>query len=631
MSSKWVGNCNNRNASFTCFSYLNQYLLYHHHHHAFLLPPPTTIFSNPEKLLLCPTASSSRTSPPLILQPISRKILLAAGLHPSLPPADDDGEEEEGEATNALVTAAREAVRLYIEEQVGVSKEESLHISSNSPKYLGMLIQSVGELDQLSSSSYSSSSSSSALAFWSPSSSFMDKVYEMARRKGDKGMLPYLESIGLTLSSASHFARYLTSHSHTLPTLIHQVKHLKEIFFSDTDDQGIIGKYARTMMMHLSIYVDEDVQQTLSFFEKIQARRGGLKLLGSSDASFPQLIESFPSLLLLPIDSQVKLMVEFLKHIGVPQGCLRKLFLLFPPLISYDIEKEVKPRLLALQKVGAEYTDFGMLLIKYPWILSTSILANFGKVLDFFDEEKVPQDRVITAIKNWPLLLGCSVKRLKLMVEQFSELNITHKKLGRVIARSPQLLLQKPEEFTEVILFFKDLGLDEASVGRILARCPEIFAASIEETLKRKLAFLSSIGVSRDHLPRVIKKYPDFFVCDVDRALRPRMMYLMKIGLSKKDVGFMVRRFSPLLGYSIENVLRPKLEFLIDIMEKPLSDLVDYPRYFSYSLEKKIKPRYCVLKGKNLECSLKDMLNKNDEEFAAEFMGVGRMLALPVE
>lgn len=101
------------------------------------------------------------------------------------------------------------------------------------------------------------------------------------------------------------------------------------------------------------------------------------------------------------------------------------------------------------------------------------------------------------------------------------------------------------------------------------------------------------------------------------------MRYLMKIGLSKKAVGFMLRRFSPLLGYSIEEVLRPKLEFLRDVMKKPVTELIDYPRYFSYSLEKKIKPRYYVLKERNLECSLKDMLSKNDEEFAAEFMSAG--------
>ena len=103
----------------------------------------------------------------------------------------------------------------------------------------------------------------------------------------------------------------------------------------------------------------------------------------------------------------------------------------------------------------------------------------------------------------------------------------------------------------------------------------------------------------------------------------------MEIGLSERDVASMIHRFSPLLGYSIEVVLKPKLDYLINTMEKPLKEVVEYPRYFSYSLEKKIKPRYCVLKGRNIKCSLKDMLGKNDEEFAEEYMGIGRMLVLP--
>ena len=44
---------------------------------------------------------------------------------------------------------------------------------------------------------------------------------------------------------------------------------MKEILFSDSNDGGFLGKNARRMMMHLSIPVDEDIQQTLSFFEKV--------------------------------------------------------------------------------------------------------------------------------------------------------------------------------------------------------------------------------------------------------------------------------------------------------------------------------------------------------------------------
>ena len=99
-----------------------------------------------------------------------------------------------------------------------------------------------------------------------------------------------------------------------------------------------------------------------------------------------------------------------------------------------------------------------------------------------------------------------------------------------------------------------------------------------------------------------------------------RMKYLMNFGLSERDVAFMVRRFSPLLGYSIEEVLRPKLEFLLNTMDKPITEVVDNPRYFGYSLEKKIKPRFWIVKSRNVDCSLKDMLAINDHDFASHFI-----------
>ncbi|XP_019243963.1 PREDICTED: transcription termination factor MTERF2, chloroplastic isoform X2 [Nicotiana attenuata] len=454
----------------------------------------------------------------------------------------EDGEECEGGG----VAEAREAVSYYLEE-LGVSKEESVEIALNSPKYVSMLVDSVRDLDEFSLwNSWSTADAEEEKPYLTrPLSSFKRKVYMMAKQKGDKGMLPFLESIGLTLSSATHLARYLSSNS--LPILINKVKYVKEIFFANSDDGGLIARNARQMMMHLSISIDEDVQQTLSFFEKD----------------------------------------------------------------------------------GMEGKDFGQMLLKYPWILSKSILQNYEDILIFFDDEKVPKTSVAQAIKSCPLLLGLSVNKLKLVVEQFRNFGIRNQKLGKVIATSPQLLLQKPQEFHQVVCFLRDLGLDDDIIGRILGRCPEIFASSIGKTLKRKLNFLMGIGVSRRHLPRIIRKYPELFVCDIHRALLPRMTYLMHVGLSKREVALMVCRFSPLLGYSIDKVLKPKLEFLMNSMEKPISDVVEYPRYFSYSLEKKIKPRFWVLRGRNMECSLKSMLGKNDEEFAAEF-GERNMLVPPI-
>ncbi|KAK7325347.1 hypothetical protein VNO77_29509 [Canavalia gladiata] len=500
------------------------------------------------------------------------------------------------------------AVSTFLQE-LGVSEEDSVSIASKARGYVKMLVESVRDLEQ-----------------WDEqitSLSFKDKIVHIAAQKGDKGKVAYLETLGFTLSSSMNVARYLSAD--TLPSLIHKVTRMKQLFFSDAhshaDDFHLFIKHVRLMMCHLSISVDEDLQRTLSFFEKIEARRGGLNILASKEAAFNYLIESFPALLQLSVNDHLAPIVDFLQNIGIPRFRIPNIILAFPPIMLWNLQL-LETRILALKEINVVDKDYAKLLLKYPWVLSTSIQRNFTEVLAFLYSVKVPKMWIDRAIKSQPHLLGCSTSKLKLMVDEFVELGVQRKKLNKVIAKSPQLLLQKPKDFQQIVLFFENMDFDQETIGRILVRCPEIFAASINKTLQRKIEFLDGVGVSETFLPGVIRKYPELLVSDTDRTLPQRIMYLMKLGLSEKDIAFMVRTFSPLLGYSIEGVLRPKIDFLVNSMERPVRDVVGYPRYFSFSLEKKIKPRYWVLKGRNIKCSLKDMLGKNDEEFAAEFMGV---------
>ncbi|KAK8914050.1 hypothetical protein KSP39_PZI023998 [Platanthera zijinensis] len=594
---------------------------------------------------------SSSTNPsschlPLIL-PICRSS--SRLIQPRLPPrfptrvrfsAGENGQSSPREFEGSAIEEAREAIMEILREH-GASEEDTLCIASNSPQYLDMIVESVRELDE-----------HSLWSSWFPdmekggedivSLSFRSKVRCMAKSKRDGALLPFLESLGLRHSSAMLIARYLASEK--LPDLIDKVKFVKEMLFSSSDNMLVLKKNARRMMMHLSIFTDDDIQVTLAFFEKMEARHGGLSILEQGDTYFPHLVESFPKLLLLSVENHLKPLADFLVLIGVPKASIRTVVLLYPPIIFFDIENDIKPRLDLLKKAGFE-KDIGKILIKYPWVLSSCVQKNYDKIVVFFTSRKVPKESVDRAIKSWPHILGCSVNKMNSIVVQFGQLGVYGRRLVPVISSSPQLLLRKPDEFLQVVSFLKHFGFDAITIGKLLCRCPEIFAASVDDTLQRKVQILIDFGISKQYLPRVIRKYPELLLLDVNTTLlprnwrtlipdsidpspvptpwNPRMRYLMDIGLSNKEAVSMISRFSPLLGYSIEAVFKPKLEFLQTNMQKPLKELVEYPRYFSYSLDKKIKPRYWILKGRNITCSLKDMLGKNNEEFAEEFMGIG--------
>jgi len=126
-------------------------------------------------------------------------------------------EGENGELDSEEIEL-REVVSEILEE-AGVSKLECVQIAAKSPKYAKMLRDGVSDLDELSL--WNSWMREKQEEGGMVPVSFKEKVKHIAKEKRDNGKIPYLESIGLSLPSAIHLARLLSSES--LPSLIHKV------------------------------------------------------------------------------------------------------------------------------------------------------------------------------------------------------------------------------------------------------------------------------------------------------------------------------------------------------------------------------------------------------------------------
>lgn len=86
-------------------------------------------------------------------------------------------------------------------------------------------------------------------------------------------------------------------------------------------------------------------------------------MLGSVDASFRFLLESFPRLLLLSEENDMKPLVEFLESVGVSRDCLGKVLLLYPPIMLSRAEEMKRRVVAALEKVHA----ICLVLCKLAW------------------------------------------------------------------------------------------------------------------------------------------------------------------------------------------------------------------------------------------------------------------------
>lgn len=104
-------------------------------------------------------------------------------------------------------------------------------------------------------------------------------------------------------------------------------------------------------------------------------------------------------------------------------------------------------------------------------------------------------------------------------------------------------------------------------------------------------------------------------VSSVENTLIPKLKYLESLGLSRDDAVGMVLRCPSLLTFSIENNFKPKYEYLAEVMEKTMEELKEFPQYFAFSLEKRIKPRHVKVLQSGMEIPLPLMLKSTDEEF----------------
>nr|CAD1820343.1 unnamed protein product [Ananas comosus var. bracteatus] len=114
-----------------------------------------------------------------------------------------------------------------------------------------------------------------------------------------------------------------------------------------------------------------------------------------------------------------------------------------------------------------------------------------------------------------------------------------------------------------------------------------------------------------------ISRHATLLSCSVEEKLLPRLEFLESAGFSRKEARAMARRFPQLMCYSIEGNLRPKLGFLLDAMGRSPVELREFPHYFSFGLDGRIRPRHIACEERGVRLPLPAMLRPGDERFRA--------------
>ncbi|KAL6513914.1 hypothetical protein OROHE_019370 [Orobanche hederae] len=219
------------------------------------------------------------------------------------------------------------------------------------------------------------------------------------------------------------------------------------------------------------------------------------------------------------------------------------------------------------------------------------------------------------ALQRNPNLRAASLSTFNSITQCLSSMGLEISAIGRILDMYPELLTANPYSDIYPIFDFllNTVEIPFTGIRKSLIRCPRLLVSDPETQLKPAFEFLTQLGFSGPN--RLTSQTTHLLVSSVEFTLIPKMQFLLGLGLEHDEVKNMVLRSPGLLTFSVENNYKPKAEYFFKEINGDLKELKSFPQYFSFSLERKIKPRHSLLMVHGLSMSLSDMLKVSDEEF----------------
>ncbi|CAL9181076.1 unnamed protein product [Musa hybrid cultivar] len=283
--------------------------------------------------------------------------------------------------------------------------------------------------------------------------------------------------------------------------------------------------------------------------------------------------------------SSSSLSIEFFKQSGWSDAQVMKLMQREPRLLRANVETILKPRMRSLQDMGFSDTEIVQLVSSCP------------NMLNFCD--------IQPRINFWRSLLGSNERLIKACRRNMFLLASS---LARKIEPNISLL--------------RECGISEQHITQMVVRLPG-FLCHTEKSIKEAIKHVEELGVSRD-----CKMFPHALltVSTLSRfRLDATFATLMRFGWSQPDSIAAFRRHPGIWNLSKKN-LCDKMTFLMKEAGCELTYIICRPVLLTYSLEKRLRPRYEVLnflkQNKLLDegHNLQSVMLLSEEKFRNKFL-----------
>ncbi|XP_057829563.2 transcription termination factor MTERF9, chloroplastic [Cryptomeria japonica] len=240
--------------------------------------------------------------------------------------------------------------------------------------------------------------------------------------------------------------------------------------------------------------------------------------------------------------------------------------------------------------------------------------------------------QVTTVMRRQPKLLRKkSDHTARKAIHLLKDFELTNNQLKSLIVRNPTILSATANgQLKPKMEFLKNLGLATQEMRQIICRNPRLLTMSLENTIYPRITNLRNLFGSTVHLCLALKTVSELLTTDFEKQVKPKVEYVKNnIGISEGSKAFLRALYAIIsqsfetlekkikhmasLGLAEEEILlilkgnpiilscstkkvKENIDFLIHIAGLMPRIFAPYPLFLSYSVEKRLKPRYEVFK-----------------------------------
>ncbi|KAJ4978857.1 hypothetical protein NE237_009637 [Protea cynaroides] len=259
-------------------------------------------------------------------------------------------------------------------------------------------------------------------------------------------------------------------------------------------------------------------------------------------------------------------LLHFFGEIGYSKEQLGILFRRSPEFLFDASGNKAYSLIGLLLKLGMKMTEIFSVFQQFPRIQLGTFLKNLRAGLLFLVEMEMEDEEIVQLVCAHPLLLGSFALKKP---------NTVLAKLSSGKARIRGIVKKNPEHLRKWVL------------GSRIDPLPN--PGEDQRSLMKKTEFLLSLGFrdNSDEMKKALKLFRG-----KGGELQERFDRLLKTGLDQKDVSQMMKIAPQVLNQSMD-VLDMKIDFLVNDLGYPISSLVVFPQYLTYTIPR-VKLRLSV-------------------------------------